>query len=139
MMRNTIYALLTLFLLVSCSSKKAEQTEATEDYGHPENNEVPTTIPETKVEEVPLKNTATFHTVVIRQMKFEPTVLKLHKGDTVLWINKDITEHDITEEVEKKWSSSKIPVNKSWSMVVKQRADYFCSIHVVMKGKLLVE
>jgi plastocyanin len=72
-------------------------------------------------------------------MKFEPAELKLHKGDTVLWINKDITEHDITEEVGKKWSSSKIPVNKSWYKVVKESADYFCSIHVVMKGKLLVE
>lgn len=137
-MRNRIYLLLALFLLNGCSSKKAETTTATEDYGYPE-EKAPAAIQKNRVAEVPLKNTASYHTVVIRQMKFEPAELKLHKGDTVLWINKDITDHDVTEEVGKKWTSSKILVNKSWSMVVKQSADYYCSIHLVMKGKLLVE
>ena len=135
-MRNCIYLLLALFLLNGCSSKKVETT--TEDYGYLE-EKAPAAIQKNRVEEVPLKNTASYHTVVIRQMKFEPAELKLHKGDTVLWINKDITDHNVTEEVGKKWTSSKILVNKSWSMVVKQSDDYYCSIHLVMKGKLLVE
>ena len=137
-MRNSIYLLLALFLLNGCSSKKAEHATATEDYGYPV-EEAPAQIQENGVKEVPLKNTASYHSVVIRQMKFEPAELKLHKGDTVLWINKDITDHNVTEEVVKKWTSSKIPANKSWSMVVKQSDDYYCSIHLVMKGKLLVE
>jgi plastocyanin len=136
-MKISIYLAFTFFLISGCSSKK-EKPQA-EDYGTMQEEKEPTSVPIEKVEEVQLKNTATYHTVVIRQMKFEPAELKLHKGDTVLWINKDITEHDITEEVGKKWSSSKIPVNKSWYKVVKESADYFCSIHVVMKGKLLVE
>ncbi len=137
-MRNSIYFLLALFLLNGCSSKKAEHTSPTEDYGNPQ-EEAPAPIQKNSVEEVPLKNTASYHTVVIRLMKFEPAELKLHKGDTVLWINKDITDHNVTEEVGKKWTSSKMPANQSWSMVVKQSADYYCSIHLVMKGKLLVE
>ena len=31
------------------------------------------------------------HIVEIRQMKFEPAEVKVHKGDRVLWINKGIT------------------------------------------------
>ena len=139
-MRNKIYVLLVLFLFISCSSKKAEQpVETAEERGYSKEQEAPGAIPENKAEETPIKNTTSYHTVVIRQMKFEPTELKLHKGDTVLWINKDITDHDITEEVGKQWSSSKIAMNKSWSMVVNESADYYCSIHVVMKGKLLVD
>ena len=136
-MKSIIYLVFVFLLLSGCSPKK--ENPQVEDYGSMQEEKASTSVPLAKVEAEALKNTATFHTVLIKQMKFEPTELKLHNGDTVLWINKDITDHDITEEVSKKWSSSKIPVNKSWSMVVKESADYFCSIHVVMKGKLLVE
>jgi len=79
------------------------------------------------------------YTVEIKQMKFQPSELIVQKGDTVVWINKDIVAHDVTEELSKAWTSSMMPVGKSWSLVVTQSADYYCSIHVVMKGKLLVK
>jgi plastocyanin len=79
------------------------------------------------------------YTVEIKQMKFQPSELIVQKGDTVVWINKDIVAHDVTEELSKAWTSSVMPVGKSWSLVVTQSADYYCSIHVVMKGKLLVK
>ena len=79
------------------------------------------------------------HIVEIKQMKFQPAELIVQKGDTVVWINNDIVAHDVTEEPSKAWTSSLMPVGKSWSLVVTQSADYFCSIHVVMKGKLIVQ
>lgn len=79
------------------------------------------------------------HTVEIKQMKFQPAELIVQKGDTVVWINNDIVAHDVTEEPNKTWSSSVMAVGESWSLVVTQSADYYCSIHVVMKGKLVVE
>jgi plastocyanin len=79
------------------------------------------------------------HTVEIKQMKFQPAELTVQKGDTVVWINQDIVAHDVTEESNKAWTSSLMPVGKSWSLVVTQSADYYCSIHVVMKGKVLVQ
>lgn len=139
MIRKSIYLLLTLFVLSHCSSKETEQPVAQDDHFNYGGEKEIATIPENNAEEVPLKNTTTYHTVVIRHMKFEPAVLKLHKGDTVCWVNKDITDHDVTGIIEKKWSSPKISMNKSWNMVVYQSADYFCSLHVVMKGKLLIE
>ncbi|MEQ8532127.1 MAG: hypothetical protein RIB86_09755, partial [Imperialibacter sp.] len=68
-----------------------------------------------------------------------PSTLLVNKGDTVAWINQNITEHDITELSKEKWSSSKLPAGTRWSMVVSEAADYYCSIHVVMKGKLIIE
>jgi plastocyanin len=79
------------------------------------------------------------YTVEIKQMRFEPAELTLQKGDTVVWVNLDIVPHDVTEESRKVWSSSLMPTGKSWSLVVTQSADYYCSIHVVMKGKLVIE
>jgi plastocyanin len=71
-------------------------------------------------------------------MKFEPAVLTVHKGDMVTWINKDLVDHDITEEKTGAWHSSPLKPGQKFSRVVKTSADYFCSIHVVMKGKLKV-
>ena len=79
------------------------------------------------------------HTVEIKQMKFQPAELVVQKGDTVVWINNDIVAHDVTEETNKAWTSSLMPVGQSWSLVVTKNADYYCSIHVVMKGKLVVQ
>ena len=85
------------------------------------------------------KHTPKSYTVEIKQMKFQPADLTIQKGDTVVWVNRDIVAHDVTEESNKAWTSSVMPVGQSWSLVVNQSADYYCSIHVVMKGKLIVK
>jgi len=78
-----------------------------------------------------------FHVVEIKGMKFLPEEITVTKGDTIEWINKDITTHDVTEEPTKAWTSKPIASGKSWRMTVKESTDYFCSIHVVMKGKII--
>jgi plastocyanin len=138
-MKNSIYVVFFFMLLSSCSSKKEERKTKEFDYFKEHVDEVPASVPAEISEELQLKNTATFHTVLIKQMKFEPAELTLHKGDTVLWINKDITDHDVTEETRKAWASPKLMIGKSWTKVVKESTNYYCSIHVVMKGKLIVE
>lgn len=79
------------------------------------------------------------HTVEIKQMKFQPEELTVQKGDTVVWINNDIVPHDVTEASKKAWTSSLMPVGAPWSLIVNESADYYCSIHVSMKGKLIVQ
>ena len=79
------------------------------------------------------------HIVEIKAMKFQPAELSLKKGDTVMWVNRDIVAHDVTEELSKAWTSSAMASGGSWSLVVDKSAEYFCSIHVVMKGRLLVK
>ena len=134
-MRNSIYFLSALFMLVSCSPRKTDSPLQKMK----EQEAVIKTNPVDDEEATVIKNTDSYHTVVIRNMVFEPAELTLHKGDTVLWINKDLTDHDITEEPGHKWSSPKIRMNESWAMVVDESAAYYCSIHVVMKGRLVVK
>jgi plastocyanin len=78
------------------------------------------------------------HIVQIKQMKYEPAELTVNKGDTIVWVNNDIVNHDVTEEANHTWTSGLMPVGQSWRMVANQSSDYYCSIHVVMKGKVIV-
>lgn len=78
------------------------------------------------------------YTVEIKDMKFVPDDITVKEGDTVLWINQDMMSHDVTEEGSV-WTSSVIPVGASWKMEVKGFTNYYCSIHMVMKGKIRVE
>jgi len=79
------------------------------------------------------------YTVEIKQMKFQPAELVLQKGDTVLFINRDFLAHDVTEKAQKAWASGALSTNSSWRLVVSGSADYYCSIHPVMTGRLLIE
>jgi plastocyanin len=79
------------------------------------------------------------YNVEIKQMQFQPASLTVQKGDTVIWTNHDIVTHDVTEEKDKRWTSGPLAPGQSWSLVVNEGADYYCSIHVVMKGKLIVQ
>lgn len=77
--------------------------------------------------------------VEIKQMQFHPAELLVQKGDTIVWINHDIVVHDVTEQADKRWTSGQLAPGETWSLVVTESSDYYCSIHVVMKGKLVVQ
>jgi plastocyanin len=78
------------------------------------------------------------YTVQIKQMQFQPAELTVHAGDTVVFVNHDMVAHDVTEETRKAWASGPMPTGASWKMVATDDADYYCSIHAVMKGKILL-
>ena len=77
------------------------------------------------------------HTIEIRQMKFIPDLITVAEGDKIVFVNYDMVMHDITE-VSKKWSHQ-LPVNESWIYTADKSTEYYCSLHPVMKGKIVVE
>lgn len=78
-------------------------------------------------------------TVIIKQMQFNPAILTINKGDTVIWLNEDMVDHNITGEKSKGFYSDTLHVGKSWKYPITENADYYCSIHPSMKGKILVK
>lgn len=116
---RVIGLLLVLVFLGSCSSPSEEATS------EPDAN--------TKVSQ------PTMHSVEITQMKFSPAELKVKKGDKVVFVNHDLVTHDVTEEANKAWSSSLLTTDQTWVLVATETVNYFCSIHPVMKGKIIVE
>lgn len=85
------------------------------------------------------KYTPQVHKVQIKGMKFVPAELVVKKGDVVIWTNMDMVVHDVTEQKSKAWASPPLTSGKSWKKTVTQSDDYYCSIHVVMKGRLKVK
>lgn len=79
------------------------------------------------------------HSVEMSQMKFYPAELKVKKGDKIVFVNHDIVTHDITEESKKAWNSSPMSDGQTWILTATETVNYYCTIHPVMKGKIVVE
>jgi plastocyanin len=79
------------------------------------------------------------HTVVIEAMRFQPEVLTVRVGDSVVWVNKDPFPHTATSKTGG-FDSQSIQADKSWTYVPKKKGeiDYVCTLHPTMKGTLRV-
>ena len=97
---------------------------------------------------VPHAGTSTVHEVRIPKGsdKFEPALLKIKVGDSVKWINEDDRGHPIASipgqgTNDKELFSKPIPPGGSWSYTFKKAGEfpYFCYIHYVMMGAVIVE
>ncbi len=77
--------------------------------------------------------------VSIAQMKFVPETLLVQTGDTVVFTNNDLVDHDVTELPDSSWTSGPLHPGESWKWVAGSTSYYFCSIHRVMQGRVIVE
>ena len=78
------------------------------------------------------------HVVVIKNMKFLPAEIDIDRHDTVTFVNLDFVDHDVTEFPKRSWTSGVLKNGARWSRVMDESVNYFCSIHVVMTGKIKV-
>lgn len=113
---------LCLVACIACSKEKPSEDKNT-----------------TKTEFAEGQQESDVHIIEIRQMKFQPAEIRVKKGDKIRWINRDITNHDVTEQSSRAWASSPLATGESWSMVATETVDYYCNLHQVMKGKIIVE
>ncbi len=82
---------------------------------------------------------ATTHTVAIDGMQFVPATLRVRRGDTVVWVNRDLVPHTATAP--RRFDSGAVAAGASWRHVVTEdgRVDYVCTLHPTMKATLWVE
>ena len=80
------------------------------------------------------------HVVTIADMQFTPSSLDVVRGDTVVWINKDIVPHTATA-ASGKFDSGKIEPQQSWRFAVRAsgRFSYACAYHPTMAGLVAVK
>ncbi len=106
----------------------------------PDDKSVPSNLPTSTNVGVGIIATvhATRDTVIIKMMKFIPDTIEVREGDTLVFVNKDMVAHDVTEK-DRAWNSPKIEIGESWEMIAKESVNYFCSIHVVMTGRISVK
>lgn len=81
-------------------------------------------------------NAAT-HTIVIKQMHFDPGQITLNAGDTVEWKNEDIFAHTVTAN-DGSFDSGLISPGESWKTVIKGAGTigYHCRPHPNMTARL---
>lgn len=79
------------------------------------------------------------HTVVIEDMRYHPQTLTVRRGDRITWINEDLVPHTVTA-TDGRFDSHVIPPDGSWTYVARKAGeyDYRCTLHVTMKGRLVV-
>jgi plastocyanin len=79
------------------------------------------------------------HAVIIESVAYEPGMLTVKRGDTVVWVNKDPFPHTVTAAGA--FDSRSIAAGASWKYVARKagRYAYICTLHPNMKGTLTVE
>ena len=136
------FALVSLLNVTSCNSGSKEGTIAQET---PVLNRTPLESPAAvpAVDSASAPKTAEpiskveVHVVTIENMKFNPVTVTIKKGDQVAFVNKDIVAHNATE-VKNAWTSPMLQTGQSWTFSPEKTSDYYCTVHVVMKGKIIV-
>ena len=78
------------------------------------------------------------HTVVIEAVRFQPDLLTIRAGDSVVWLNRDPFPHTATASG---FDSKNIAAGESWRYTPKARGEfpYVCTLHPTMKATLRVE
>lgn len=79
-----------------------------------------------------------YHTVEIAQMKFIPAQLIVHKGDQVTFINHDMVLHNVTNSTGQAIIDS-LQAGVSRTITASETVSYYCSLHPVMKGRIVVK
>ena len=78
--------------------------------------------------------------VAIEGMKFAPATVTVKPGDTVVWTNKDIVAHTVTEKAGT-FDSKIIPPGGTFKYVARKKGSfaYLCSLHQPMTGGVNVQ
>ncbi len=79
------------------------------------------------------------HDISIAAMQFTPDTIVVQKGDTLVFTNNDMVDHDISDFPAKRWASPKLQPGDTWTYIPMEGGTYFCSIHQIMKGEIIIK
>ena len=79
------------------------------------------------------------HRIVIGDFKFSPALPEVSAGDTITWVNHDITPHTATA-VDGSWDTGELVRGAEASIAVtaNMEPEYFCIFHPMMKAQLVI-
>ena len=79
------------------------------------------------------------HTVTMENMRFQPETLTVARGDTIVWINKDLVPHTATSKTGG-FDSQLVQAEKSWRFTARKKGEfaYICTFHPTMTAMLRV-
>jgi amicyanin len=130
---KAIYALLVLMLLCliiplsACS--QYGPSKVTQPSSGPD-------TPQSPSQDIPQSNT----NVDIKNFAFKPSEIKIKKGSTIIWTNKDSAQHIIISDSGSEINSPSLSKDQTYAHTFNNIGsfDYHCSIHPSMKAKVIV-
>ena len=80
------------------------------------------------------------HTITIENVQYNPAHVTVHRGDRIVWVNKDLFPHTVTA-TDKAFDSGSIDVSRSWTWVANKPGtfSYACTFHPTMQGSIEVK
>lgn len=79
--------------------------------------------------------------ITIATLKYSPEAVEIKTGDTVTWVNNDLTPHTVTSQSGGELNSGSIESGNSWSHKFTQAGTfpYYCTFHTEMKATITVK
>ena len=71
-------------------------------------------------------------------LTFEPQVVAVRRGTEVVFENKDVAPHTVTDAVGTAFDSGTLNSRKVFKLVVQDTIEYVCLIHPSMRGKIVL-
>jgi len=73
-------------------------------------------------------------------MAFDPAVLEVARGDTVIWINHDIVPHATAATGSPGWDTGTLTRGQEGRYVPRRggKVPYICTLHPTMRGILII-
>jgi plastocyanin len=77
----------------------------------------------------------------MKDIKFNPSTVKIKAGDTVTWTNDDSVGHDVTDDSFKSGSAGGVEPGQSFKHKFPKAGTftYVCTVHPGMKGTIVVK
>ncbi len=90
---------------------------------------------------VAARGTPRTHTIEIHGMAFHPETVVVARGDTVVWINRDIVPHTATAVADPRWNTGQLARDAEGRYVPRRAGvlDYICTLHPTMRATLIVK
>ena len=79
--------------------------------------------------------------VTIKSLKYSPDTIQIKTGETVEWVNDDLTPHTVSSDSGGELDSGSMDVGATWRHTFNQPGTfaYFCTFHREMKGSVIVK
>jgi plastocyanin len=78
--------------------------------------------------------------IVMSGLAFKPASITVKTGTTITWKNNDAVPHTVTERNNMFDSGSLVSgATFSYTFQTKGAYDYYCAVHLLMTGKIIVE
>jgi len=81
------------------------------------------------------------YNIEISNFAFNPSEIKIKRGETVVWINRDSASHTVTSDSGNEINSPQLSNEQVYSHSFSNTGtfNYYCSVHPSMKATVIVE